>query len=453
MAPGTRKVVAIVIDGLPAATFEAAASGTETPTLRALAEAGSYRRAVSAFPSLTPVCLSTIATGGFGDVHGIPHLVWYHRGERRVVEYGSSFGALRAAGLGRSLRDTIVDMNARHLRAEATTIFEAADDAGLTSAAVNFTAYRGRTTHRALLPGVPPVRGPRRFFFYNLFESDRTGAPLSVRKRAAGTIDDYAAAVGRWLVTRDGFDVLVYYLSDYDFASHALGPDATRDALARSDAAVRSLVDAAGGLDEFLERYAVILLSDHGQTAVREVARLEEAYAGMTGVLVTASNRAGMVYRLDDSAPAPRALAERLDPVESAEIVVFGEDGAAVARRAGGEVRFEPDGDRSFRVSGDAAVLADMPLGLERAWSALANPNSGEVLVSAAPGYEFADLGGRHHRGGGSHGSLTARDSEVPVVTIGLEGRVETIADVAPLVLCGLGLEPPRYAASLRRAA
>ena len=60
-----------------------------------------------------------------------------------------------------------------------------------------------------------------------------TGAPLSVRKRSAGTIDAYAAAVGRWLVTRDGFDFLVFYLSDYDYASHALGPEGAAAKLAR----------------------------------------------------------------------------------------------------------------------------------------------------------------------------------------------------------------------------
>ncbi len=61
-----------------------------------------------------------------------------------------------------------------------------------------------------------------------------TGAPLSVRNRPRGTIDAYAAAVGRWLVTRDGFDFLVFYLSDYDYASHIEGPDAAH---ARSPAA------------------------------------------------------------------------------------------------------------------------------------------------------------------------------------------------------------------------
>src|SRR4029450_4601507 len=56
------------------------------------APAGNSRRAVSPFPSLTPVCLASIATGGGPDVHGIPHLTWYHRGERRLVEYGSPVG-------------------------------------------------------------------------------------------------------------------------------------------------------------------------------------------------------------------------------------------------------------------------------------------------------------------------------------------------------------------------
>jgi predicted AlkP superfamily pyrophosphatase or phosphodiesterase len=408
-----KKLVLIVIDGLTAGAFEAAVENGLAPTLGLLAREGRYRRALSTFPSLTPVCLSTIATGAGPDVHEIPHLVWWHRGERRLVEYGSSFGAIRAAGLTRSLRDTIVDMNRRHLGAGAVTVFEALEDAGLVPAAVNFTCYRGRTLHAATLPGVPPVLGPRRFFFYNLFESDPTGAPLAVRNRASGTVDAYAEAAARWLVVRDGFDFLVYYLSDYDFASHALGPDDARSELAQTDAHVRALVEAAGGLDEFLERYAVVVCSDHGQTEVSETARLEDVFAGLEGVRVTASNRAAMVYGDD-----PRALAERLDGHPAVDVAAFLEDGEPVVL---GDVDAHPDGRA-------------------RLTSALHNPNAGEVLVSAAPGWEFRDLAGRHHAGGGSHGSLTAGDSEVPMLTVGVDGEPERIADVAALVLAHLGV-------------
>ncbi|MEX2211038.1 MAG: alkaline phosphatase family protein [Gaiellaceae bacterium] len=408
-----KKLILVVVDGLTAQAFEDAVADGLAPTLAQLAGEGRYRRSLSVFPSLTPVCLSSLATGAGPDVHEIPHLVWWHRGERRLVEYGSSFGALRAAGLTRSLHDTIIDMNRRHLGAGATTLFEALEDAGLVPAVVNFTCYRGRTRHEATLPGVPSVLGPRRFFFYNLFESDPTGAPLAVRNRAAGTVDDYAEAVGRWLVTRDGFDLLVYYLSDYDFASHALGPDAARRELARADARVGTLAAAAGGLAEFLERYAVVVCSDHGQTPVREAARLQDAFAGLPGVRVTASNRAAMVYG-DDA----RALAERLVGHPAVDVAAFLEDGELVAQ---GDVDAHPDGRA-------------------RLLSALRNPNAGEVVVSATPGWEFWDGGGRHHAGGGSHGSLVAGDSEVPMLTVGLAGEAASITDVAPLALGHFGL-------------
>src|SRR6202035_6190135 len=64
------------------------------------------------------------------------------------------------------------------------------------------------------------------------------------------------------------------------------------------------------------------------------------------------------------------------------------------------------------------------PDALARVWSALTCPTSGEVLLSAAPGYEFIDWGRQAHLGGGSHGSLHASDS------------------LGALVLCGVA--PPR---------
>jgi predicted AlkP superfamily pyrophosphatase or phosphodiesterase len=420
-----RKVVLIVVDGLTPGLFEHAVETRRAPALAYLAEHGSYRRAVSTFPSLTPVCLSSLATGAHPDVHEIPHLVWWNRQERRIVEYGSSFGAVRAAGLSRSILDTIYEMNARHLSRRAVTLYEAIEDAGLTSAAINITCYRGRQRHppRRVPGATRPAFGPRRFFFYSLFESDVTGAPLAVRNRGAGSTDEYAAWVGRWLVTRDGFDCLVYYLSDLDYASHAFGPDNVDVALGRVDRCVAALLAAAGGPDEFLERYDVVLCSDHGQTHVDRTATLHELFPD---ALVTASNRAGMLY-----GDEPRGLAERLDGHAAVETALFLEDGEPVARRDGVDVPLEELG---------------YPDGPARIRAALANPNAGEVVLSAAPGWEFADLGGRHHAGGGSHGSLTAGDSEVPMLTIGLGAPPASITGVAPAILEHLGVPAPPYA-------
>src|SRR3954452_2300987 len=149
-----KKVILVVIDGLTPSMFEAAIGDGRFPALSFLAEQGRYSRAVSTFPSLTPVCVSSIATGAHPDVHHIPHLVWYHRRERRFIEYGSSFAALVAAGTRRSIVDTIFNMNAKHLAAGAVTVYEALEDAGLVPAAVNVTCYRGRTRYRTTVPSL-----------------------------------------------------------------------------------------------------------------------------------------------------------------------------------------------------------------------------------------------------------------------------------------------------------
>jgi hypothetical protein len=227
--------------------------------------------------------------------------------------------------------------------------------------------------------------------------------------------------VGRWLVTRDAFDLLVFYLPDYDYASHALGPDAAHDALARADAAIAALVEAAGGRDAFLERYAVVLCSDHGQSRIEHVARLR-----LDGALVTASNRAAMVYGDD-----PRALAAAFDEEPAVDVAVFLESGSLVARNRGQE---------------DLALLDRFPDGRARAEAALRNPNAGDVILAAASGWEFADLGGRSHAGGGSHGSLAADDSEVPMLTIGFDDPPASITELKSLFLRHFGVGVARAA-------
>ena len=105
------------------------------PALKALVERGEYiRDCVSTFPSVTPVASATITTGATPDVHHIPAMNWYHRGERRYVEYGSSFAATRTFGVVRSLYDTVYNMNLAHLSRGCETVFEQLDDAGLRSA-------------------------------------------------------------------------------------------------------------------------------------------------------------------------------------------------------------------------------------------------------------------------------------------------------------------------------
>ena len=97
----------------------------------------------------------------------------------------------------------------------------------------------------------------------------------------------------------------------------------------RCDAAIASLVEAGGGIEAFLERYAVIVMADHGQTRVRESASLgAERTPGIDGVLPLASNRAAHVYLSPACRLDPREVAARLDGVAAAEVALFREGNA-----------------------------------------------------------------------------------------------------------------------------
>jgi hypothetical protein len=476
------KLVLCVVDGLGLPLFRRALDEGRAPTIAALAERGTvHPPCASSFPSLTPVCLSAIATGRHPDGSFIPGLTWYRRGEGRFVEYGSSFSATLIEGSHVAINDSIMNLNHLHLSHAQTTLFEMVEDGGLVAASINFPVFRGRVRHPMKWRGAAAVArrigvfdaayGPSRFFFGELFASDRTGAPANLGVNTSH--DRHAAAIGRWLVARDGFDFLLYYLPDVDQAQHRVGPEGALDDVTMADANLERIVDAAGGLDQFCERYALILLADHGQTSVTRATDLRPAlselrlFAGSlrsrpedTQVALAASNRVAMLYRLTD-APSARALAALVEPVDGVDVVAFDEDGDHVVRRGGGELRFRAGGNTLDRrqnrwtVEGDLEVLAlerdgdvvasvAYPNALERVAGLLDCVNAGEVVISAGRGVEFVDGGGSHHVPGGSHGSLSADDSVVPLVTLGLDtsglAAEPSITDVHGLVRRHFGL-------------
>ena len=221
------------------------------------------RDCVSTFPSVTPVATSEICTGVGPDRHWIPGMNWYHRVERRYVEYGTSLEATRAFGLFRCLYDTVYNMNMSHLSHEVETVYETLMDAGVRTAVTPFLIYRGRTAPRdgprgAAAPGrrrgeLPPRRlGPRRALLRRaLREPPR---PLQADAGAPGTRDEYSACVGKELVEKDLFDFMLFSLPDHDYHSHRLGPDETLESIAHADASLEQIVAAGGGMDAFLRR-------------------------------------------------------------------------------------------------------------------------------------------------------------------------------------------------------
>jgi Type I phosphodiesterase / nucleotide pyrophosphatase len=506
--PTPPKLILCVIDAMAPAMLERAVAEGQAPVLGEMMRRGLYvSDCVAAFPSVTPVCAASIVTGTGQDRHRIPAMNWYHREEQRYIEYGSSFRAAQRFGIARQLTDTVYNMNRAHLAAETLTVFEALDDIQVRTAGTTYLMYRGRHRHEpqrdSTLTRIAstlmrhPVLGPRELFYADIFSSRPTGCRSGLGM--PGVRDRHSGCVGTYLVEHDLFDFLLLSLPDNDWHSHKHGPEGQVQSLAAADQQLARLVEAGGGLDAFLEQHAMIVMADHSQALIAETIDLQPVLAeleiagpssgsrlgAVSSALPTSrrarsqprialcpSQRAAMVYVLAEHRRSTlrSSVIRRTLQVDGVQLVMWLEldpQGAAlegvIARPSVGELRFGPGGEirdargGDWSVEGELAVLdgsvrdgvlhtPDFPDALARVWSALTCATSGDVLLSAAPGYEFLDWGGQAHVGGGSHGSLHASDSLGALVLWGLDGLPQSeqwaIRDVAPLIAQHFGLAP-----------
>ncbi|MDX6690645.1 MAG: hypothetical protein QOG15_2102 [Solirubrobacteraceae bacterium] len=478
-----KKLVLTVIDGLKPSMLERAMNSGKAPALTAIRDRGTYvSECCAAFPSVTPVCAATIATGVLQDEHHIPSMNWYSRGEARYIEYGSSFSASRKFGLNRQLVDTIFNMNASHLSADVQTVFETLDDADVRTAGTTYLMFRGRYPHEiskdfALTRAASSlfkrsVLGPRELFYADIFASRKTGCWS--RMGLPGLRDQHSGCVGAYLVEHDLFDFLLLSLPDNDAHSHKNGPHAQIDSIARADAELWRVMEAGGGAEAFLGEHAMIVVADHSHAPVERTIDLTGPFADWKVVQPNAARsrqaeialcpaqRSAMIYAvLESRVTALPVLVAKAREIEGVDLVMWWSE-EADGRQAcigghGGDLRFAPGGDvrdargRRWRVEGELDTLRatvedgllhseHYPDALARVWAALSCPTSGDILLSAEPNYEFPDWGGRAHVRGGSHGSLHHLDSLGALLFSDVappperEDGAWSIADIAPMV-------------------
>src|SRR6478609_3887843 len=284
-----RKTLLAVIDGCKPSMLERAVERGEAPVIAAVLERGTFvDELCAAFPSVTPVCATSIATGVLQDRHHIAAMNWWSREERRYVEYGSSFRAARKLGIAKQLTVTVYNLNGSHMSRDVETVYESLDDAGVRTAGTTYLVYRGRHEHAVSretaltrLAGQlfrKPVLGPRELFYADIFASRQTGCRSQMG--LPGIRDQHSGCVGAWLAARDLYDFMLLSLPDNDTHSHKNGPHAQATSIAAADAQILRVAEAAGGIDALLDTHAVVICADHSHAAVERRIDLRQAFAG-----------------------------------------------------------------------------------------------------------------------------------------------------------------------------
>ncbi len=232
-------------------------------------------------------------------------------------------------------------MNMEHLAPEATTVFEALDDAGVRTAGTTYLIYRGRHEHDvsrefalsriAAALWRRSVLGPRELFYADIFASRETGcrsqmgiagharSPCRLRRRAP------------WSPTTCSTSYCCR-CPDNDTHSHKHGPHAQVASIAEADRQMVRMMDAGGGIEAFLDDHAVIVMADHSHALVERRADLGDAFVAWTvmapngktagaEIALCPNSRAAMVYVLVEDArealARPLAQARRWRPTAS----------------------------------------------------------------------------------------------------------------------------------------
>jgi hypothetical protein len=400
--PAQRMVIMISLDGFPAYALED--SKLPIPTLRQLMRNGVSARMTTETPTITWPAHTTMVTGVRSDEHGL------------LLN-----GALVPTGAWPPVKvEPMVD---KLKMVHARTVYDAAQEAGLTTAQVDWVAIHNAPTITWAFSEWAPPEGQ--------LEREMIGKGVI----SATDLEDFAKSnilfrdqiwttAGAYLIREHKPNLLLFHLLSLDTAQHSYGPNslAATAAIAFLDGCVARLVEAvrAAGMSE---RTTFLVVSDHGFKTFTKQIRPSIALAA-----------AG----LDDS------------------VYVLPEGGSAYVYFDKSRIAELPRAKRVFEsMEGiDRIIGADgyQALGLPQPDS---DPGMFQLLLTAKDGYSFAGAAGGPvtaavPQQGGSHGYLGS-DPQMNAIFIasgyGVRpgGKLDKVAniDIAPTLAKLLGVSLP----------
>jgi predicted AlkP superfamily pyrophosphatase or phosphodiesterase len=394
------KVIVISLDGFPA--FALDDPKLPIPTLRALTAKGVSGPMTGINPTVTWPNHTTMVTGVGADQHGL-----------------LANGTITKTGSWPPVKvDPLV---AKEKMVHVPTVYDAAHQAGLTTAQVDWVAINDAPTITWAFREWASADGPLEKEM--LAKGAVTAADLdNFSKSNILFRDQIWTKAGVYLIKAHQPDLLLFHLLSLDSEHHQYGPNtlAGRTAMAFLDSCVEKLVTAVreAGLES---RTTFIILSDHGFKAytkqIRANVALEAAGLGKNAYVLPEGGTA-FVY-LDDPQLAPK-VRQALEGVDGiARIYGVDEFGA---------------------------------LGLPRPEK---DPQFGHLLLAAMDGYSFSGATGGPVTAavpqvGGSHGYLASDPEMNPILIVSGNGvtargqlALQSNLDIAPTIAQLLGVKLP----------
>jgi len=359
-AQPARRAVIVDVDGIRRDTFEQVYRDGRLPNFqRIFARALWFDNASSVLPTVTMPAQASIFTGTQPARHGVPGNQWFDRSTGRLIDYMTPGGLACAYGVTvRGVAGCSGGLGNGHLL--APTIYEAAAQAGLTSA-VYFSEY-WKGAARAAPPTITEMLG---FLAgspvdYRAFDSEMAGRAIAdLKSRGLPSL------------------VTLYFLGA-DGVAHQEGIASQNAYLSGTvDPLLGHILDAIEWLDPpWREHTLLVLVSDHGRTDLApnsEDLTLKTDFEAALPAGATVAENGGMAYiylRQPGLADLPKLAAALVQDAKLSAAV------AAVRVRGAGD-----------------------------------SPRDGDLIVTLQPGHYFGNTGA-----GSDHGSVYSGDLNVPLL-------------------------------------
>jgi hypothetical protein len=480
----------IIIDSWHPGMVQKELEAGRLPALAALVRHGQLTTNCSSiFPTVTPACLTSLATGVGPDQHGITGVLWYNRLQDRYVHYWPYPQSLVWGTIDHVIEDFFLRLNKEHLSKDVKTIFELLEEADVPSACINFPVSRGPSLHQAELPWflrwlskLPrdlALPGPRHMRHGDMI---RYGGGRSRLLKKYGFNDNQSARYTADLVRNEKPAFMLTYFNENDLHTHHKGPDNIAFSLHMVDRELGLIMDAYGSWEKAATEARWIITGDHSQsnTYPNRPGHAVNVFKAFPNHKIAPLKTGGMTKGDYDFATSPNDrmcyfyfpegkehvredILEAVSAWPSVDQVFWREGdtfhglrratGETISWREGGPFRdlhgntwdmWGSPGAVGANMQNGVIVYHDYPNALERATQALSVPGGGTMFLTAMLGYEFTS---GFPMGKGNHGSLHWQDTHVPLVTVGLRQPVMNprTTDLVPMILAEFGLPIPEY--------